>query len=75
MLQLPIGGRGKTPSRQLSGLQTREGGAAEKENTEDTKTTTGRVFSSNLTNPGLSFAEALPGSSKQQQLPQTCQVD
>jgi hypothetical protein len=35
-----------------------------------TKTTTGWVFSSNLTTPGVSFAAALRGSSEQQQRPQ-----
>jgi hypothetical protein len=35
MLQLLVGGRRKTPSRQLSGLQTREGGDAEKAVPED----------------------------------------
>jgi hypothetical protein len=35
MLQLPVGGRGKKQSRKLTGLQTREGGDAEKEVAED----------------------------------------
>jgi hypothetical protein len=34
MLQLPVGDRRESPSRQLSGLQIREGGDAEKEVTE-----------------------------------------
>jgi hypothetical protein len=57
MLQLPVGERRESPSRQLSRLQICEGGDAEKEVT--TKTTTQRVFSSNLATPGVSFAEAL----------------
>jgi hypothetical protein len=35
MLQLPIGGGRKAASRQLSGLQARQGGATEKEGTEN----------------------------------------
>jgi hypothetical protein len=38
------------------------------------KTTTGRVFSSNLTRPGVSFAAVLQGSTAQQQQPQARQV-
>jgi hypothetical protein len=38
------------------------------------KTTTGRVFSSNLTTPGISFTAALRGSIAQQQRPQAHQV-
>jgi predicted adenine nucleotide alpha hydrolase (AANH) superfamily ATPase len=38
------------------------------------KTTTRRVFSSNLTTPGVSFVVALQGSIEQQQWPHTCQV-
>jgi hypothetical protein len=37
MLQLSVGGRRKTPSRKLSGLQTREGGDSEEEVAEDTQ--------------------------------------
>jgi hypothetical protein len=35
MLQLPVGGRRGSPSRQISGLQISEGGDAEKEVTEN----------------------------------------
>jgi hypothetical protein len=42
ILQLPVGGRRKTPFRQLSGLQTREGGDAEKEVVEDTQDYNGK---------------------------------
>jgi hypothetical protein len=38
------------------------------------RTTTGRVFSSNLTNPGMSFAAALQGKREEQQQPRTHQV-
>jgi hypothetical protein len=38
------------------------------------KTTTGRVFSSNLTTSGISFAAALRGSIAQQQRPQARQI-
>ncbi|XP_033608728.1 uncharacterized protein LOC111867859 isoform X1 [Cryptotermes secundus] len=38
------------------------------------KTTTGRVFSSNIVSPGVSFAAALRGSTSQEQRPQTLQV-
>jgi hypothetical protein len=55
-------------------LQTSEGGAAKEEIAENTKTTTGRVFSSNLTMPGVSFAAALRGSTAQKQQPQARQV-
>jgi hypothetical protein len=41
MLQLPVGGGRKTPSRQLSGLQTREGDAG-KEVAEDTQIYNGK---------------------------------
>jgi hypothetical protein len=37
MLQLPVGERRKTASRQLSGMQAREGGTPEKEVPEDTQ--------------------------------------
>jgi hypothetical protein len=37
MLQLQIAGGRKSPSRQLSGLQASEGGAAEEEHTESTQ--------------------------------------
>jgi hypothetical protein len=37
MLQLPVGERRESLSRQLSGLQIREGGDAEKEVTENTQ--------------------------------------
>jgi hypothetical protein len=39
------------------------------------RTTTGRVFSSNLTTPGVSSAAALRGRTEEQQQPQTHQVD
>jgi hypothetical protein len=42
MLQLSVGGRRKPPSRQLSGLQTREGGDAEKEVAEDIQVYNGK---------------------------------
>jgi hypothetical protein len=42
MLQLTVGGRRKTASRQLSGLQTREGGTPEKEVTEGTQNHNGK---------------------------------
>jgi hypothetical protein len=74
MLQLPVGGRRETPSRQLSGLQTRERGDAEKEvvgNTQDYNRK-GVLFQSH--HSGLSFAAALRGRTEEQQQPQTHQV-
>jgi hypothetical protein len=38
------------------------------------RTTTGKVFSSNLTTPGMSFAAALRSKREEQQQPQTHQV-
>jgi hypothetical protein len=38
------------------------------------RTTTGRVFSSNLITPGVSFAAALRGRTEEQQQPQTHEV-
>jgi hypothetical protein len=38
------------------------------------KTTTGRLISSKLTTPGMSFAAALRGKTEEQQQPQTHQV-
>jgi hypothetical protein len=38
------------------------------------KTTTGRLISSKLTTPGISFAAALRGKAEEQQQPQTHQV-
>jgi hypothetical protein len=38
------------------------------------KTTTGRLISSKLTTPGVSFAAALRGQTEEQQQPQTHQV-
>jgi hypothetical protein len=55
-------------------LQTCEGGDAEKEVAEDTQVYNGRVFSSNLTTPGVSFAAALRGKTEEQQQPRTHQV-
>jgi hypothetical protein len=68
MLQLPVCGERETPSYQLSGLQTRKGELQNKKLQRTPKTTTGRVFSSNITTPGVSIATALPGSTQQQQL-------
>jgi hypothetical protein len=62
MLQLSVRGRSKTPSRKLSGLQTREKVEAEEEVTEDTEDYTGKVFSFNLMTPGMSFAATLRSS-------------
>jgi hypothetical protein len=75
MLQLSVGGRRKPPSPQLSGLRTREVVDAEKVVAEAHRTTTGRVFSSNLTTPDMSFVEALRGKTEEQQQPQTDQVN
>jgi hypothetical protein len=38
------------------------------------KATTGRVFSSNVTTPGISFAAAVRGSTAQEQRPQALQI-
>jgi hypothetical protein len=75
MLQQSVFGRRRPPSRKLSGLQTREGGDAEKKSQRTARTTTGRVFSSNLTALGMYFAAALRGKAEeQQQQPLTHQV-
>jgi hypothetical protein len=75
MLKLPVGGRRKIPSLKLSGLQTREGGDAEKEVAEDIQDYNVPIaFSFNLTTPGISFADALRGRAEAQQQPQTHQV-
>jgi hypothetical protein len=71
MLQLSVGGRRKPPFRKLLGLQTREGGNAEKEVAENIRTTTGRAFSSSSIAPGMSFAAALGGKTEEQQKPDT----
>jgi hypothetical protein len=42
MLQLQVAGRRETTSRQLSGLQAREGGAAEEEITESSQNHNGK---------------------------------
>jgi hypothetical protein len=73
MLQLPASGRRKTSSRQPSGLQTREGGAPEKEVTEGTQDHNGKGVLSALTTPGVSFAASFR-SSTDQQCPQARQV-
>jgi hypothetical protein len=44
ILQLPVGEKRKNPSRKLSGLQTREGGEAEKEVAENTQDYNGECF-------------------------------
>jgi hypothetical protein len=62
MLQLLVDGSQKTPSSQLSGLQTSGGGDAEKEVTEDTQDYNG-VFSPNLTTPGVLCGSA-PGQDR-----------
>jgi hypothetical protein len=75
MLQMPVDGGRDIPSRQLSGMQTREGGASEGEITEKTpKTTSGKLFSSNFTTPSISFAAAFRGSTAQQQQPKARQA-
>jgi hypothetical protein len=61
MLQLQFRGRRKTPSRKLLGLQTSEGGDAEKEDAD-------------LTTPGMSFAAALRRKTEEQQQRQAHQV-
>jgi hypothetical protein len=66
MLQLQAGVLRGTPSVQLLKLQPREGRGPQ---TKGTKNTTGRVFSSNYTTPGLSFAAALRNKSERQQQP------
>jgi hypothetical protein len=52
MLKLSVGGMGKPPSSHLLWLQTREGTESQKA----PRITTGRVFSSNLSTQGMSFA-------------------
>jgi hypothetical protein len=42
MLELPVGGGRESPSGQLSRLQTRQGGAAEEEITENTQDYNGK---------------------------------
>jgi hypothetical protein len=64
----------KTPSCQLSGLQTCEGGDAEKEFAEDTQDYNRKGVLFNLTPTGVPFAAALRGKAKEQQQPQTHQV-
>jgi hypothetical protein len=68
MLQLQAGGRRETPSVQLSRLQPRERRDPKKEDAKNTKkNTTGMVFSSKYTTPGLSFASSLRNNTEQQQ--------
>jgi hypothetical protein len=64
MLQLQVGGRSGTRSLQLSKLQARQGRDATEKVTESAKTTTGRVFSSSHTAPGLSFAAVLSSNTQ-----------
>jgi hypothetical protein len=59
MKRLSVSGRRKAPSLKLSGLKTHEGGDAEKKPQRTLRTTTGRVFYSNLTVEGMSFPAAL----------------
>jgi hypothetical protein len=70
LLQLSVGVRRETPSRKLSGLQTREGGDVEKEVEEDTQDYNRKGVLLNLTTPGVSFAAALRGRTQEQQQPQ-----
>jgi hypothetical protein len=67
MLQLSVRGKRKPPSIQLLRLQ-------KKKSQRTNRTTTERVFSSNLTTPGLSFAPAPQGKREEQQQPQTYQM-
>jgi hypothetical protein len=66
MLLLPVGGRGKTASRQLPAMQAREGELKKQESQRAPKTTTGWMFSSSLTTPGVSFSSAFRGSADHQ---------
>jgi hypothetical protein len=74
MLKLPVGGRRKIPSLQLSGLQTREGGDAEKEVREGIKDYKwkGVLFQPHHSRHVL--RGALRGRTEEQQQPQTHQV-
>jgi hypothetical protein len=60
----------KTPTSKLSGLQTHEGGDAEKKSQRTPRTTSGRDFSSNLRTPGMSFEATLRGKTEERQQPQ-----
>jgi hypothetical protein len=62
MLHLPVG------------LQTSEGRDAEKEVAEETMTTTGMEFSSNISTLGMTSAAALRGRTEEQQQRQSHQV-
>jgi hypothetical protein len=74
MLPLSVGGSRKTSSRKLSGLQTSKEEMQKKKSQRTSRTTTGSVFSSNLTTPGMSFTAALRGKTEEQQQPRTNQV-
>jgi hypothetical protein len=74
MLELSVDRRRTPTSCQLSGLQTCEERNADKEVAEIFGTTTGRVFSFNLTTPDVDFEAALRGRREDQQRHQTHQV-
>jgi hypothetical protein len=74
MLQLPVGGRRKMP-HPANYLGCRYAKEMQKRKSQRTpKTTTWRMFSSNLATPGVSFAVVFRGKTEKQQQPQTRQV-
>jgi hypothetical protein len=73
MLQLPAGGKRNPPSRKLSGLQTCEGGDAEKEVAEDTKDYNGKGFLFQPHHSRHVLRDGAPRQEKEQQ-PQTHQM-
>jgi hypothetical protein len=74
MLQLPVGGRRKPHPANYRGCRHAKGELQKKKSQRSPKTTTGSVFSSARTIPGISLAVALRGSGDQQQQPQAKQV-
>jgi hypothetical protein len=74
MLQVPVGGRRKSPSAYYRGCRHTKEEMQEKKSLRTTRTKTGRVFFSSLSTPGMSFASALRDRTEEQQQPQTHQV-
>jgi hypothetical protein len=68
------GGRESSSPPNYRGCRHAKGQLQKRRSQKAPKTTTGRVFSSNLPTPGASFAAALRGSTQQQQRSQALQV-
>jgi hypothetical protein len=74
ILQMPVGGRRKPHPANYLGCRHAKEEMQTKNSQRTPRTTTGRIFSSKLTNPSMSSAAPLRGKAEEQQQPQTHHV-